>query len=98
MFCPECGGLMRPEKGRLTCPKCGYSRTPRKEDRQVITEKSSGREIRIISEEETLPKAKVTCEKCGNNEAYYVIRQMRAADEPETIIYQCTKCGHKWRK
>ena len=46
----------------------------------------------------TLPKAEETCPKCGNGEAYWVLRQTRGADEPETRIFECTKCGHKWRE
>ena len=38
------------------------------------------------------------CPKCGNPEAYWVLRQTRGADEPETRIFECTKCGHKWRE
>ena len=45
----------------------------------------------------TLPKTEETCPKCGNGEAYWVLRQTRGADEPETRIFECTKCGHKWR-
>ncbi|MCJ2562923.1 MAG: transcription factor S, partial [Candidatus Thermoplasmatota archaeon] len=26
------------------------------------------------------------------------LRQTRAADEPETRIYRCTKCSHTWRE
>ena len=37
------------------------------------------------------------CPKCGNNEAYWILRQTRASDEPETRIYTCTKCHHRWR-
>ena len=50
--------------------------------------------------EGTLPKTKIICEKCGHNEASWVIRQTRAADEPSTRIYQCTnkKCKNKWRE
>ena len=46
----------------------------------------------------TLPKAEEQCPKCGNGEAYWVLRQTRGADEPETRIFECTKCGHKWRE
>ena len=28
----------------------------------------------------------------------FVIRQTRAADEPETRIYRCCKCNHSWRE
>jgi DNA-directed RNA polymerase subunit M len=46
----------------------------------------------------TLPKTAEQCPKCGNGEAYWVLRQTRGADEPETRIFECTKCGHKWRE
>ena len=37
------------------------------------------------------------CPKCGHKEAYWVLRQTRSSDEPETRIYTCTKCEHRWR-
>ena len=45
-----------------------------------------------------LPKTKILCPKCGNNEAFWILRQMRGSDEPESRFYTCTKCGHKWRE
>src|SRR2546427_158911 len=47
---------------------------------------------------ETLPKTRVECPKCGHYEAYWVMRQTRAADEPTTRIYRCVKCQHTWRE
>ncbi|MDD2936443.1 MAG: transcription factor S, partial [Candidatus Methanomethylophilaceae archaeon] len=35
---------------------------------------------------------------CAHTEAYFVLRQPRAADEPETRIYRCCKCNHFWRE
>ncbi len=46
----------------------------------------------------TLPRTTVECPKCGHNEAFWVLRQTRAADEPETKIYRCVKCSHSWRE
>ncbi len=43
-------------------------------------------------------KTRVKCPKCGNMEAYVWIEQTRAADEPPTKIYKCTKCGYMWRE
>jgi len=98
MFCPKCRLLMFPTNGKLECRKCGYVKKVEKEERSII-KKREERGILILPENiETLPKTKVNCPKCGNNEAYWVLRQMRAADEPETRIYRCTKCNHSWRE
>lgn len=32
------------------------------------------------------------CPKCGHKKMYYTSRQMRSADEGETVIYECVKC------
>jgi len=89
---------MFPTNGKLECRKCGYVKKVEKEERSII-KKREERGMLILSENiETLPKTKVNCPKCGNNEAYWVLRQMRAADEPETRIYRCTKCNHSWRE
>jgi DNA-directed RNA polymerase subunit M len=99
MFCEKCGGLMFPKEGVHTCSKCGHTKKIKAEDQQSIMKmKKEDLGTAFFDGQGTLPKDKVLCEQCGNNEAYYVIRQMRAADEPETMIYQCTKCGYKWRK
>lgn len=99
MFCEKCGGLMFPKEGVHTCGKCGHTKKIKAEDHQSIMKmKKEDLGTAFFDGQGTLPKDKVLCEQCGNNEAYYVIRQMRAADEPETMIYQCTKCGYKWRK
>jgi DNA-directed RNA polymerase subunit M len=98
MFCEKCGGLMFPKEGVNTCSKCGATKKIKATEKQSIMSKKEERDIAFYDDVATLPKDRVLCEKCGNNEAYYVIRQMRAADEPETMIYQCTKCGYKWRK
>ena len=41
---------------------------------------------------------KTTCPKCGHNEAYWILRQMRGSDEPESRFYTCVKCNYKWRE
>ena len=78
-------------------PSCGHSEPVG--GKNTTTRKRIEREI-VVTEsiEGTLPTAKIICEKCKNNEATWVIRQTRAADEPSTRIYQCTKCKHKWRE
>jgi len=46
---------------------------------------------------DVLPKTRTECPKCGHNEAYWILKQTRSSDEPETRIYTCTKCEHRWR-
>jgi len=66
---------------------------------QTFKTKTREKELTIIeSAAPTLPKTRVKCPKCGNNEAFWVLRQTRAADEPETRIYRCTECGYSWRE
>lgn len=87
---------MYPKEGKFVC-KCGH-------ECEIIQKKTirktiSNKETLIIDDDlDTLPKTKVKCPKCKNNEAHWILRQMRAADEPETRIYCCTECKHKWRE
>lgn len=100
MFCPECGGLMRPREGRLCCTHCGLERDVHEGDRKTIKEGCQARETLIVEGDMgLLPTTRDTeCPKCGHRKAYWVLRQTRAADEPETRIYECTSCHHRWRE
>ena len=103
-FCEKCGNLMLVEKKRkhifLVCRKCGKS-VPLKEKvtiTEAMPEERKG--IVIMGKEEgvaELPKTKIMCPKCENMEAYWWMQQTRAADEPPTLFYKCTKCGYSWR-
>ena len=42
--------------------------------------------------------AAAQCEKCQNNRAFFKEIQMRSADEPATVFYQCTKCPNRWKE
>jgi len=110
-FCPKCGGLMIPrrsgDKVILVCISCGFSReTSSKESSYVFRrriEHTEKEKMIVIDESVRLPRiasiAKgVECPKCGNKEAYVWMMQTRAADEPPTRFYRCTKCGHTWRE
>jgi len=89
---------MFPKGTVFRCSRCGIEKEAEGESQRFIT-KTREREMAIIdSSAPTLPKTKAECPKCGNNEAFWVLRQTRAADEPETRIYRCTECGHSWRE
>jgi len=97
MFCPKCKSLMFPKGDLFSCNKCGYEQ--KKKGENIVVEKQHEKETVILEDQkdDVLPKTRVECPKCGNNEAYWVLRQTRASDEPETRIYTCTKCQHRWR-
>ncbi len=85
----------------LVCKKCGKKK--KFKGKFLVTEVVSHPEEKKIvvmkrrEEEEELPKTKIICPKCGNDEAYWYMQQTRSADEPPTLFYKCTKCGYSWR-
>jgi len=95
-FCPKCKALMIPKDVKLVCPTCGMEKKER--GRSVVVEKQKQKETVVLEKKiDILPKTRVECPKCGNKEAFWILRQTRASDEPETRIYTCTKCEHRWR-
>jgi len=106
VFCPKCKTLMVPVKrsGRTVfkCSKCGYEEEPEASSLEAYRERSEvrrGEGVMVVEREgELLPKTRARCRRCGNEEAYYWLQQTRAADEPPTRFYRCTKCGYTWRE
>lgn len=94
---------MYPNNGKLHCSSCGLERSFSSNDMRVAQVARQGKEKpseTLILDEitQTLPKTHVECPKCGHYEAFWVMRQTRAADEPTTRIYRCVKCSHTWRE
>ena len=97
MFCPKCKSLMYPKADLFVCNKCGFRKE--KEGSSMVVTKQKKKEVAILEEKiDILPKTRVTCPRCGHNEAFWILRQMRGSDEPETRFYTCTKCEYKWRE
>lgn len=95
-FCPKCKTLMLPKDGYFICNKCGLEK--RTEGSSVLVEKQTRKETVVLEKKiDLLPKTRIECPKCGNKEAFWILRQTRASDEPETRIFTCTKCEHRWR-
>lgn len=90
---------MYPSGNEIVCRKCGYKK--KKKGSNIVVEKQEKKEMTVIEEKDNrsvLPKTKIPCPKCENKEAFWILRQMRGSDEPESRFYTCTKCGHKWRE
>jgi len=99
-FCPKCKSIMIYKGNKAVCRKCGYEVKVKNDDIVIISKcKSSSHDIPIIEEDvSVLPTTNIICPKCGNNKAYWWMRQLRAADESEVRFYKCTKCGNVWRE
>ena len=98
MFCNECGSLMFPQDGKYVCQQCGYE----EEIGNKVEKFSSKHEEKVAtvldgSAAAFMSKMHIICPNCSHTEAFYDIRQTRAADEPETQFYRCCKCNHQWR-
>ena len=99
LFCPKCKSLMFPQEGVLICRACDFEQLAEDLKIESVKEKRREKETMILDKDlATVPKTKIECPKCGFREAYYQIRQMRAADEPPTRMYRCVKCKHSWRE
>ena len=99
MFCPKCKSIMFPKDGILICRNCGEEKAPEGGTITQEIKKSDKAEFTEGMEDvSTLSKTRTECPKCQNKEAYWYMRQTRAADEPTTRFYICTKCKHTWRE
>ena len=87
----------------MVCKSCGatQSKDDERADEFVTTEAQTHDDVIESSPDadfEGKPTADdVTCDECGNGEAWYTIKQTGSADEPPTRFFKCTKCGNRWR-
>ncbi len=101
-FCPECGAFCQQDTGKkcYVCPKCAWEE-PLEDTISVSREKKTDEKIVVVGKKEkkisVMPKTKIKCEKCDNNEAEWWMVQTRSIDESMTQFYRCTKCSHTWR-
>ena len=103
MFCPNCHSLLFPGGGgSMVCRKCGTRVASAKQDAEGGKTRSINdeRERLVVdkNDPEILPKTRTMCPKCSFNEAYWMMKQTRGADEPETRFYICVRCQHRWRE
>jgi len=103
-FCDECGSMMKTEGDRWICGSCGNEQvrdSARERELAVTTEGQEESEVIDTSEveaEDMGPTTEARCPECGNDRAFWEMKQIRAADESETRFFTCTECEHKWRE
>ena len=93
--------MMFPVQGSSQCRKCGYVKEKEGKDESLVSKaERADREVTVLEGniEQGLPTTTVRCEECGNNTAYWWLRQLRSADESETRFFKCTKCSATWRE
>ncbi len=91
---------MTPSNGKYICRSCGYEMSKGDEKGTKIVNKSSDKEIIMIEKEVNAEPldSEAVCPKCHHVGAYYLLKQTRSADEPETKFYTCAACGYRWRE
>jgi len=101
-FCPKCKKLLVPEeKGNeivLKCQACGFEKSATGGYSQKVEQEKTEDVVMLGEQKELLPEMDALCPKCENTKAYWWTAQTRAADEPMTRFYRCTKCRHTWRE
>ncbi|QPV63432.1 transcription factor S [Halosimplex litoreum] len=103
-FCDECGSMMKTEGDAWVCGSCGYeeSRNEAEEAKTAVTtqgqEETEVIDTSDVSAEDMGPTTEARCPECGNDQAFWEMKQIRAADESETRFFTCTECEHKWRE
>ncbi|KAI5087358.1 DNA-directed RNA polymerase I subunit RPA12 isoform X1, partial [Silurus meridionalis] len=104
-FCPECGNIL-PIPGIqdfITCPRCAFNIPVRDLSGHVIKssvvfnslEKSSSVVEREEDGELKGPVIDRRCSRCNKEGMVYHTRQMRSADEGQTVFFTCIHCRYQ---
>ncbi|KAK2958107.1 putative Transcription factor S [Blattamonas nauphoetae] len=97
-FCDQCGTLLEYTGDRVICRKCEWEQSYREfrhaEPKKLIVFE----EEKIERKEEDRAKAIIEemCPVCQHNRMSFTTMQLRSADEGQTILYECLKCGHRY--
>ncbi len=103
-FCDKCGSMLIASGDAMVCTDqdCDFRTVPDEERAAAFVSTETQSDADVIETEEGAsfegkPTAEVYCESCGNERAWYTIKQTASADEPPTRFYKCTECGARWR-
>jgi DNA-directed RNA polymerase subunit M len=91
--------MMMPKDSMMVCRKCGH-KVPKAAGESIVSmTKQLDRVVPVLEQESSgLPTTNARCSDCGNNVAYWWLRQLRSADESEVRFFRCTKCSKTWRE
>ncbi|KAM3310763.1 hypothetical protein ACQJBY_031432 [Aegilops geniculata] len=114
LFCGVCGTLLDFNSHRYaSCPLCGFKRKAKeiegKETRYAVTAEDIRRELKIkpFVVLESAPNLDIVvqrslteraCPECNHPELEFYTKQLRSADEGQTIFYECPECGHAFNE
>lgn len=100
-FCPDCGSVL-PLPGAqdaVICPRCAFSIPVRDFEGKVVKTsvviRRLGTALPLSGDEGPVSQGPVVdrrCPRCGHEGMAYHTRQMRSADEGQTVFYTCTNC------
>nr|XP_004671977.2 DNA-directed RNA polymerase I subunit RPA12 [Jaculus jaculus] len=100
-FCPDCGSVL-PLPGaqdQVACPRCGFSISVRDFEGKVVKTSVVFHKLdtavpKCVEEgpESQGPVVDRRCSRCGHEGMAYHTRQMRSADEGQTVFYTCINC------
>ena len=104
LFCPTCANILLIEKTvsdfRFFCKTCPYIYVVEEVVQKIMHLERKQVDDVMGGEDawENVQQTDAECPKCSNRKAYFMQIQIRSADEPMTIFYKCTKCGHQWKE
>ncbi|XP_077120494.1 DNA-directed RNA polymerase I subunit RPA12 [Ranitomeya variabilis] len=101
-YCSDCGSVLPPPGAQdtVTCRSCGHSTLVTEflgkyVHRSVIFNPLDAISLTNEAEEDGALKGPLIdrrCSRCGCEKMVYHTRQMRSADEGQTVFYTCVQC------
>uniref|UniRef100_A0A3B4ZI43 DNA-directed RNA polymerase subunit n=1 Tax=Stegastes partitus TaxID=144197 RepID=A0A3B4ZI43_9TELE len=97
-FCPECGNVL-PLPGiqnTVRCPRCSFCIPV--ETNFITCDYNHQSSVALEDEEDSELKGPVIdrrCSRCNKEGMIYHTRQMRSADEGQTVFFTCIHCRYQ---